>query len=191
MLGFALSRENDRTLDATSAQRSCGGKTLAQFPSQSSGSRGGAGLLHRTHDPLRLSLLLLRDRPRSSAHPALPRQLSSEESVDHPAVAGGVCIPGGSPVSDLRPGCAIRMGGPGHGSLSAHEVRCGPAAQVLGRMVERSAGWKAVGEICWSTSSRCMSAIGNPCSLIMSTTILTTARLSDLGREHRTAGFGP
>jgi hypothetical protein len=62
--------------------------------------------------------LLLRDRPRSSVHPARERHQSSDEYVDRPAVAGGVSIRAGSQVSDLRPRCEIRVGGPGRHSIS-------------------------------------------------------------------------
>ena len=41
--------------------------------------------------------------------------------MDRPAVAGGVSIRADAQVSGLRPGCEIRVGGPGRGSISEHE----------------------------------------------------------------------
>ena len=56
-------------------------------------------------------LLLLRDQLRSSAHPAFQCYKPSDEPVDRAAATGGVSIRVGAQVSDLRPGCEIRVGG--------------------------------------------------------------------------------
>jgi hypothetical protein len=42
---------------------------------------------------------------------------ASDEQLDHPAVAGGVSVWGGSKISNPRPGCKIRDGGPGSHSI--------------------------------------------------------------------------
>src|ERR1017187_1575277 len=55
----------------------------------------------------------------------------------------------------------------------------------------RSVGLKAADETCWITLLRRMNAISNDCSLNTSTTTTKTARISDWGREHPTAGFVP
>src|SRR5258708_8904181 len=48
---------------------------------------------------------------------------ASDEQLDHPAVAGGVSVWGGSKISNPRPGCKIRDGGPGSHSIP-EDKRC-------------------------------------------------------------------
>ena len=73
---------------------------------------------------------------------------ASDEQLDHPAVAGGVSVWGGSKISNPRPGCKIRDGGPGSHSIP-EDKRCADlVSKVPGRMVSPSAGWAAAAASC-------------------------------------------
>ena len=92
MLGFTVS---ERTISRWMKQAPRDPQLARQwlsFSSQSPGSDCGHGLLHRANDRLRRPPLLLCHRPRSPAHPAFQHHETSDEQLDHPAVAGGISV---------------------------------------------------------------------------------------------------
>src|SRR5207237_8401152 len=65
---------------------------------------------------------------------------ASDQQLDHPAVAGGVSVWGVSPISNPRPGCKIRDGGPCGDSIPEHKRRADLIRKSLAEWSRRALG---------------------------------------------------